>query len=163
MSSNPAEVVQVTMFTCTGCMKAYHSRELAEVCAQQGYPQTSFKPGDIITNIQHTYGWYEGDHETNPWVVRSEQKEDSFLGMGGCKYGFDAIWIVTAIQVIDHRVKIHAVTFGHSSEKNRKLHRWTTEKGHICPRLIEDPPIELIDWWEQNKDDWTGRLSPHLS
>ena len=85
------EVLAQTMYTCTGCSRVYSSYDGAEQCAKRGLQQTDVRPGDVVRNIGHSYGWYEGDPLSNPWV---EVRPQDGQANGGA--AMDALTTTTA-------------------------------------------------------------------
>lgn len=160
MQIKPCRVIQRHVYVCAGCGEIYNDHAKAQECAKNGLPQTSFRPGDVVRGAGNNWGWYDNWRET-PWVIRRPTKKGEFLHPQ--PYTYEKVWVIVAIEVVSHQVRLHMVSLGGSSKEHRIVHAWTSTTGHYLPIKMKNPSKAIVNWWKQNKNDWEGKLAEGLS
>lgn len=146
-----------TVYYCEdpGCARFNRDFPTAEECLAHEARKPPDKPlakvGDIVL-LGHCFGWFNGSKAwiSNPNVgTRLEVKRpcpngDSNCFENCCNYEF--YWVVTAVDVFEHRWRYHVASRAVTSERRPKepIHGWSTHD-HYKPRLVPDPPQEVVE------------------
>lgn len=128
----------IITYRCEKCNTTYHNIRHARACENQPDPTPTVQVGDIV-EAQYGFGWFDGKRS---WVI-NPGVDVSVHGFGPeCSYGF--FYVVTYIEVFEHRVRYHLYTDAMTGAKGYQ-HGYTYDRGHRTPKKIGDPPQSVVE------------------
>ena len=131
----------VTLYECDICKQRFETAEGAIACESTGTDRTPCQVGDIV--LRGGFGWYDGDER---WIAF--RAKDTYRGIKGL-YLLTFYYVVTAIDLDNHRTRIHVVT---KAMKSGYTEGYTYVSGHVpvepikggVPQFVLDDSKDLI-------------------
>lgn len=149
------EVVPVTVYQCSVCLKRYDKREDAQACVDQPVDLPNYRVGDFVV-VKYGYSWYSGSPK---WIINRDlmrkphwkarrhacRRNDGNCFDRCCTLGF--YYVITLIDRSPenpHRIRYHLVTMALTGRYRGGAGGYTYNSGHITLSPARKVPATVI-------------------